>query len=133
MKTVNEVDKKKTILLIDDDDIHLTAAESLLEDEYEVYKATSGNEALKYLYNKGFIPNLILLDILMPDMDGWEVFVRLRAIGFLRKIPIVFLTSVEGEEEQKKARLLGAADYIIKPYNVTDLKSKIKRYSRITE
>ena len=123
------ITEKKKILLVDDDEIQLTTIEILLKDDYEIYKATSGNEALKYFYNHEFTPNIVLLDIIMPEMDGWEVFNRIRAIGFLRDVPIVFLTSVKEEEEQEKARLLGAADYIIKPYDITDLKSKIKKNS----
>jgi len=122
---VDIANEKKKILLVDDNDIHLTTAELFLKDEYEIYKATSGDDALKYLYDKKFTPDLIMLDILMPNMDGWEVFNRIRAIGVLRNVPIVFLTSLEGDKEKKRARELGAADYITKPYNMTDLKSRI--------
>ena len=122
----NQLNEKKRILLIDDNVIELTTAELFLKDEYEILKATSGEEALKYLYSNEYTPNLIMLDILMPDMDGWEVFNRIKAIGVLKNVPIVFLTSVEGEREKRRARELGAADYITKPYNMTDLKSRIR-------
>ena len=117
---------KNKILLIDDNVIYLSTAASYLADEYEVFKATSGTEALGYLYDHEFTPDLIILDILMPDMDGWEVFNRIRAIGILKNVPIAFLTSVEGEREIVKARELGAADYIIKPYNMADLRVRLK-------
>jgi len=123
---INDVNTKKKILLVDDDDIQLTTAELFLQDEYEVYKARSGNEALEYLYKKDFIPNIIMLDILMPNMDGWEVFNRIKAISVLKDVPIVFLTSIEGETEKKRARQIGAADYITKPYNMTDLKGRLR-------
>jgi len=121
----NVTNGKKKIILVDDNDIHLTTAEMFLKDEYEIYKATSGDEALKYLYDNKFTPDLIMLDILMPNMDGWEVFNRIRAIGVLRSVPIVFVTSLEGDNEKKRAHDLGAADYITKPYNMTELKSRI--------
>ena len=124
---INNTKKRKKILLIDSDDTQLTIAESILENEYEICKAKSENEALKYFYNNEYIPDLILLDILMPKIDGWEVFGRIMTISELKKVPIVFLTSAEGgEEEKKKAHELGAVDYIMRPYNKTDLRKKIK-------
>ena len=119
-------DTKKKIYLIDDDEIHLTTAELFLKSEYELYKAKSGQEALDYINNNKFVPSIILLDIVMPKMDGWEVFKRMREIEILKNVPIVFLTSVEEEVNQKKAFKMGVADYIEKPYNMTDLKSRIK-------
>ena len=121
------ITEKKKILLVDDDEIQLTTIEILLKDDYEIYKATSGNEALKYFYNHEFTPNIVLLDIIMPEMDGWEVFNRIRAIGFLKNVPIAFLTSEDGEAEIEKAFKLGSADYIIKPFKNAELKSRIKR------
>jgi len=122
---------KKKILLIDDDEIHLSIAEMFLKDEYEIYKATSGEGALKYLYRNEFIPDLIMLDVIMPNMDGWEVFNRIKAISLLRNVPIVFLTSADGEKEKKRAREIGAVDYITKPFNMTFLKSTIKEIIKI--
>jgi len=122
---INITEKKKKILLVDDDDIQLTTAELFLKDEYDVFKAVSGNDALQCLNNKECMPDIIMLDIIMPNMDGWEVFNRIRAISFLKDVPIVFLTSLEGEAERKRARKIGAADYITKPYNMTDLKGRI--------
>jgi len=119
--------EKKKILLVDDDDIQLTIAEILLKDEYDIYKALSGNDALKYFYGKNFTPDLILLDILMPFMDGWEVFNRIKAIGFLKNVPIAFLTSVDGVEAIDKAFKLGSADFITKPYKQDELKKRIKK------
>ena len=115
----------KKVFMVDDDEIHLSTAELFLKDEFEVHKAKSGVEALKYLQNSQVIPDLIMLDIIMPDMDGWEVFKRIRAINTLKNVPIMFLTSSAGEVERKKARILGAADYMTKPFNMTLLKSTI--------
>ena len=105
---------KKNILLVDDDDISLCMAESMLEEDYNVITAESGKKALELMYNN-FIPDLIFLDIFMPEMDGWETFHRVRAVGFLHNVPIVFLTSLDGIEDKKYAQKLGAADYITKP------------------
>ena len=117
---------KKKILLVDDDEIHLTTAELFLKDEYEVYKAKSGNEALTVLNNNEFVPDLIMLDLVMPNMDGWEVFKRIKPMRSLKNTPIAFVTSEGGTEEKKLAYSMGIADYINKPFNMTDLKSRIK-------
>jgi putative two-component system response regulator len=120
-------EEKKNILLIDDDEIQHQIAENMLKDEYKVFKAKSGNEALKYLYNGDFVPCLILLDILMPEMDGWEVFNRINALSVLKNVPIIFVTSVSTTEEEKKANEIGAADFIIKPFSKDVLLERIKK------
>jgi DNA-binding response OmpR family regulator len=119
-------DKKIKIYLIDDDEIHLTTAELYLQGEYEVHKAKSGQEALDNITNNNFIPNIILLDIVMPNMTGWDVFKKLRGMASLKNVPIAFLTSVAEEEEKKKAYKMGIADYIMKPFNMTELKGRVK-------
>ena len=119
-------DNKIKVFLIDDDEIHLTTAELYLQDEYAVYKAKSGQEALDYIKNNKFVPNIILLDIIMPNMTGWDVFKKLREIDSLKNVPIAFLTSVVDAEEKKKAFKMGIADYIMKPFNMTELKGRVK-------
>ena len=119
-------DNKIKIYLIDDDEIHLTTAELFLQDEYEVHKAKSGQEALDYITNNKFVPHIILLDLVMPNMTGWDVFKRLRQIDSLKNVPIAFVTSIAEDEERKKAFKMGIADYILKPFNMTELKSKVK-------
>jgi CheY-like chemotaxis protein len=116
---------KKKILVIDDDEVHILTAESFLKDDYEVFSVKSGKEALEHLI-KGNIPNLLLLDILMPNMDGWETFNRIKAISCLEDVPIIFLTSVSEIAEEKRAFEIGAKDYIKKPYVKNELLDRIK-------
>jgi len=118
--------KPKKIFLVDDDEIYLSMLENILKDKYEVVAAKSGKEALGHLI-KGVVPNLILLDILMPDLDGWETFNRLRAISFLQDVPIVFLTSSIESADMEHAQEIGAADYITKPYDRDDLLNRIEK------
>jgi CheY-like chemotaxis protein len=122
-----DINEKKKILLVDDDEIQHVIASNILQDEYEVYKAKSGNEALKYLCTNGFVPSLVLLDILMPEMDGWEVFNRIKAISLLKNVPVVFLTAVSETTEEKRAFALGADDFITKPYEKETLLGRIKK------
>ncbi|MCL2210101.1 MAG: response regulator [Treponema sp.] len=118
---------KKKILLIDDDETQHQIAENMLNAEYEVIKVKSGKDALKYLYDGNFIPCLILLDILMPEMDGWEVFSRVKAVSLLKSVPIIFVTAVNASTEEKRAFDIGAADFIKKPYDKEDLLSRINK------
>jgi len=119
-------DKKLRIFLIDDDDINLTTAELFLKDEYEIRKSQVGQEALDCIKSKEFVPDIILLDVVMPTMSGWEVYKKVREMSFMKNVPIAFVTSLVEEEERKKAYKMGAADYIIKPFNMTELKGRIK-------
>jgi putative two-component system response regulator len=122
---INNNERPK-ILVVDDDEIHLSIIEDLLMPEYEIITAGSGKEALEDLY-KGFSPNLVLLDLLMENMDGWETYNRIRVIALLKKIPIAFLTAVNENKEIQHAKEIGAADYITKPYDSEDLLNRIKK------
>jgi len=116
----------KKILLVDDDEIHLSVTKHSLKDEYEVYTAKSGKEALELLGKDQVVPDLILLDILMPEMDGWIVFDKINDIAALKFTPIMFFTSLEEDSAKEKAYEIGAFDFITKPCKPTLLKSKIK-------
>ena len=129
---MDNVNEKKKILIVDDDEIQLSFAEIILNDEYKIVTAKSGKKALDHLYH-GFVPDLILLDILMPEMDGFEAYNRIRAISLLQDIPIVFLTSVREETKMQEALDIGAADYIMKPYNKENLLSRIKNVIKTFE
>ena len=120
----NTMEKAK-ILLIDDDEIHLAIANEMLKDEYEISTVQSGKKALD-LFAKGYVPNIILLDVMMPDMSGWETLSRIKAISFLYNTPIVFVTSLHGTCEEENARKMGAADFISKPLERDILIKKIE-------
>ena len=121
-----DINERKKILLVDDIEMHLLTAEMFLQAEYEIYKAKSGQEALDLLSDDKLVPDLIMLDIVMPNMNGWEVFKRIKAIDSLNKVPVMFLTTVNDEADKNKAYRMGIADYITKPYNFTDLLSRVK-------
>jgi CheY-like chemotaxis protein len=79
---MDNINGKKKILLVDDDEIQLSITKAILENDYEIIQTQSGKEALGYLY-KGLVPDLILLDIIMPEMDGWETFNRIKSVSLL--------------------------------------------------
>ena len=115
---------RKKILAVDDDEIHLTLTYSMLEGDYDVVTAKSGKEALKLLY-QGYNPNLIFLDLSMPDIDGWSTFERIQGLSNLHSVPIAIFTASNDPRDMEKAKTMGAADFIRKPCNKDELISRI--------
>jgi DNA-binding NarL/FixJ family response regulator len=109
------MDRKYTVLVIDDDTALLKMANELLAEQYAVSLAKSGGEALSLL-EKGFTPDIILLDITMPFMNGYETLERLRDIPGARDVPVVFLTGLSEAEAELRGLQSGAVDYITKPF-----------------
>lgn len=119
---------KKTILVIDDDKSNLIIAQKLLSEEYRVAAVNSGAKGLEYLTKNE--PSLILLDIQMPEMNGFEVMDKLRAHESWCKIPVIFLTADRSSETEEKCFDMGAVDYIGKPFVPQIM---IKRVTRTIE
>jgi len=113
-------------MAIDDDEIQLEMTRSFLEEKYEVVTVKSCAEALKLLY-KGFDPSFILLDLMMPDTDGWDTFQSIHGISNIHNVPIAFLTASNDPKDMEHAREIGAADYINKPASKDDLLERIER------
>jgi class 3 adenylate cyclase len=114
MDTSMPAARKVKILVVDDTPDNLFLMTALLEDEYEVVTASSGQEAL-LIAQSDAAPELILLDIMMPEMDGYEVMRRLRNNSATSGIPVIFLTALTSIEEEQFGLDLGAVDYITKP------------------
>ena len=114
----------KKVFLIDDDSIHLSIAEIILQEKYEVTTVKSGHDALKEI-EKGNIPDLILLDIVMPGINGWETYSYLKEVSLLREVPIAFLTTSDAKEHREYGKKLGAVDYITKPYDGEGLLQRV--------
>jgi len=117
-------DEKQRILIVDDDSIHLEMVEAVLKNEYDISIAKSGKEALGLFY-QGLVPKLILLDLGMPGMDGWDTYTRIKAISGLHDTPIAFFTASSDPKDIQHAREMGAVDYIRKPYDRDDLLRRI--------
>jgi putative two-component system response regulator len=104
----------QTILIVDDAPENLTVLSELLQPRYRVRAATSGEKALR-IAGTDPRPDLILLDVMMPEMDGHEVFARLRADPLTRAIPVIFITAMDSTEAELSGLEMGAVDYIAKP------------------
>ena len=114
MQTTKPAGRKAKVLVVDDTADNLFLMSALLEDQYEVETAESGAQALQMAQSET-PPELILLDIMMPDMDGYEVMRRLRQNHATSGIPVIFLTALTSIEEEQFGLDLGAVDYITKP------------------
>jgi len=125
----------KKIMLVDDekDQIYFikTSFENLFGKEYTIIPVESGEKCFELLQNNE-IPHLILLDIMMPRMNGWEVFDRIRANPSWKNIPIIFLTA-RTDELAEHAGALIAEDYIKKPIEIKELKTRIDNVLRKTK
>ena len=116
-----------TVLVVDDTPDNLTLMGSLLRDHYLVKVANHGEKALK-IAQSGTPPDLILLDVMMPDMDGYEVCRRLKALPATRDIPVIFLTARSDPNDESLGFTLGAVDYIAKPISPPLLLARVNTH-----
>lgn len=115
----------KSILIVDDDNINCVLAKSALEDTYRVITARSGKEALAFLETE--VPDLILMDIVMPEMNGKEVVRQIKKNKKWFRIPIVFLTAVSNPMTEAECLECGAEDFITKPFVPIVIKSRVNK------
>ncbi len=118
---------KPTILVVDDTPANLQLMSGLLQEDYKVKAATNGEKALKIAFTDPQ-PDLILLDIMMPEMDGYEVCKRLKADEKTNQIPIIFLTAKAETQDEALGLSLGAVDYITKPVSPPIAQARIKTH-----
>ena len=116
--------EKKSILMIDDVKLNLASARDVLKDEYVLYEAGSAQEGFAILEHT--LPDLILLDINMPEMNGYEMICKLKESRRLRSIPVIFLTGETETSSEIRGFDLGAVDFITKPFVAPVMKRRIK-------
>lgn len=118
---------RKTILLVDDEtDILFTVSQVLETFGYNVIKAKNGQECLEKLCDMRDNPDLVLLDIMMPEISGWDVAAKIKDNPDWKKIPIVFLTA-KGDTMSIGMGNLTSMDYIVKPFDINDLKQRLEK------
>ena len=116
---------RATVLVVDDTPDNLTLMSSLLRDDYKVKVANSGERALRIARSET-PPDLVLLDIMMPEMDGYQVIEQLKGDPATRDIPVIFLTAKATVDDEKKGLELGAVDYITKPISPPIVLARVK-------
>jgi len=115
---------KQTILIVDDIPHNIHLMNAILNDEYRLLFATNGPDALKIA--KDWLPDLILLDVMMPEMDGFEVCRLLKQDDLLKDIPVIFVTALSEVVKESEGLKLGAIDYIRKPYNPDIIRLRVR-------
>ena len=115
---------RKKILVIDDEITIRTLLEKFLSHNYEVTALSDGQEGLNWLQT-GNIPDLMIVDLEMPVLDGYDFIENVRASGYFKSIPIMMLSGVDSSSERVKCYKLGANDFMIKPFNPEELSLKI--------
>jgi CheY-like chemotaxis protein len=126
------LEEKKLILLVDDAAANLQVAREILKDTYKTRVATSGAKALE-LVKVDPPPDLILLDVMMPEMDGYEVCEKLKADASTRDIPVIFLTAKTEAEDETKGFEVGAVDYIHKPFSPAVVMARVQTHLNLRE
>ena len=121
----------KNILIIDDNKLNLATARKVLSDKYKVIPAIKGTQALTYLKNGDC--DIILLDINMPEMDGFEVLKKIRELEHCKNIPVIFLTADDDSETETRCFMEGAIDFITKPFVPEVMRSRVGRALEMEE
>lgn len=118
------MNKKQLILIVDDLPQNISILKEALQDEYELAAALNGDKAMEWLKNNR--PDLILLDIMMPDINGYDVCRMIKEIEKLKDIPVIFITALNEIENKTKGFESGAVDYISKPFESEEVKSRVR-------
>lgn len=127
METMRAVESKPTILIVDDMATNIAILSDLLQDDYKIKVAKSGQKALEIAKGKEK-PDLILLDIEMPEMNGYEVCKELKNNALTNNIPVIFVTARTDVKDEEYGLNLGAVDYISKPFHPTIVKIRVKNH-----
>ena len=122
---------KNGVLIVDDERDNISTLKIILSADYTIYASTNGKDAIETAQE--FLPYVILLDVLMPEMDGYDVISALKASEKTRNIPVIFITGLDNINAEIKGLALGAADYIMKPFNPAIVKLRVQNQMQLVE
>ena len=125
------MDSQKTIMIVDDTEMNIVILVEALRADYELIIAINGLEALELLEDQ--TPDLILLDIMMPDIDGYEVLQRIKKKPNLEYIPVILLSAITESDSKTKGFSLGAVDYVTKPFEMIEVKARVRTQLKFME
>jgi len=117
---------RQKILIIDDTPVNIQILNGFLRQDYDIFFSTNGPDGIRIARQK--LPDLILLDIMMPEMDGYEVCAKIKTDPLTRQIPVIFITAMNAEEDEAKGLDAGAIDYITKPISAPIVKARVKNH-----
>jgi len=121
--------KKNSLLIVDDENANLKVLTHILGADYTILTASNGVSAIEKA--KEYKPDLILLDILMPEMDGFQTLYEIKKIEEIHMIPVIFISGLDSDKDEEKGLALDAADYIIKPFNAAIVKLRVRNQIQI--
>ncbi|WP_320174276.1 diguanylate cyclase [Maridesulfovibrio sp.] len=124
------MEERAKILIVDDERLNLNVLSDLLRQEYKVVLAKNGNQALDRV-NSDNPPDLVLLDVLMPEIDGYEVLRKIKSSDKSKDIPVIFVTALDSEHDEARGLEMGAVDYIRKPFHPPIVKARVKNHLTI--
>lgn len=127
------MESKKRILIVDDSFINRGALSAILEEEYDIVEAENGKEALDIIEHEKEEISAVLLDLIMPIMDGYQFLKMIKKNPLLMNIPVIVMTQIEGEDYEIKALTLGAADFLVKPYKAMIIKQRLANILQLRE
>jgi len=125
--------EKDIILIVDDIDINRIILREILQEDYDIIEAAGGQEAIDTLFPKNgepadVLPTTILLDVMMPDIDGFQVLEKIKTNEATQNIPVLFITASDSEDTESRGLTAGAADYITKPFNHNVVRARIDNH-----
>lgn len=119
------------VLIVDDIDINRIILREILVGDYDIQEAADGVEAIDFLYNTDRMPSAVLLDIMMPGMNGFEVLELIKSNACTAKIPVLFITAADSSENESKGLKEGAVDYIPKPFDADVVKARVDNHVQL--
>jgi len=122
---------KETILVVDDIEMNRIILREILQDTYEIEEAENGFEAISKMFDSVEPPQMVLLDIMMPEMDGYEVISVLKSSPATENIPVIFISAADEVASELKGLKLGAIDYITKPFEPESVRLRVNNYMEL--
>ena len=122
----------KKLLAVDDEKAILMILNHVFGKKYEVIQKTNGKEALDWM-QQGNMPDLIIADMNMPELNGYEFITQIRSSGFFREVPLIMLSGNESTSDKIRCLKAGADDYLVKPFNPEELEARIENIFRRIE
>jgi len=123
--------KRNSVLIVDDERASISALNNILNHDYTIYASSNGQDAIETA--EEFLPDIILLDVLMPDMDGYDVICALKKSANTCDIPVIIITGLGNIDDEEKGLALGAADYITKPFHPVIVKLRVQNHLKLVE
>lgn len=123
---------KPTIVLVDDEPMMQLLLKQVFKKDFDVHVFNNGKEALNFMY-AGVIPDIVVVDLQMPEMNGYELIKHFKSSGYFQNVPVMVLSAEETSSDRIKCFELGAVDYMIKPFNPKELQLRVQKILSITK